>query len=165
MWNSDRLLVFACSNADRYDELEHFDADLWALTAVRAREVREQGGTIAAALGVGHLVADGYIDYRYIYMEPTIEPPDEIKRIVLHTHGRFDLSSGRAVEITAGRNAPCPCGSGRKFKHCANSDPDGTGVGLSAQSPTTGSFANRNLQGRREPSNPAVRLPQAWSQD
>jgi uncharacterized protein YecA (UPF0149 family) len=70
-------------------------------------------------LGVGHLVADGYIDYRYTYMEPPVETPDDLKRIVLHTYGRFDLISGRTVEITAARNDPCPCGSGRKFKHCA----------------------------------------------
>jgi hypothetical protein len=119
MWNGDRLLVYAGARADHYDELERFDADLWALTSVRSREVQEQGGQIAAALGVGHLVADGYIDYRYIYMEPPIEATDEIKRIVLHTYGRFDLATGRAVEVTAGRNDRCPCGSGRKFKHCA----------------------------------------------
>ena len=83
------------------------------------REVREQGGHIAAVLGVGYLVADGYTDYRYIYMEPPVEAPDDLKRIVLHAYGRFDLISGQAVEITAGRNDPCPCGSGRKFKHCA----------------------------------------------
>jgi hypothetical protein len=119
MWSGDRLLVFGCAPADRYDELERFDAELAAIACVRSREVREQGGLITAVLGVGHLIADGYIDYRYIYMEPPVDAPDDLKRIVLHTYGRFDLISGRAVEITAGRNDPCPCGSGRKFKHCA----------------------------------------------
>ena len=52
-------------------------------------------------------------------MMPPVEAPDELKRIVLHTYGRFDLASGRAVEIQADRNDPCPCGSGRKFKQCA----------------------------------------------
>lgn len=78
MWNGDRLLVFACAGAERYEELERFDTDLRGLTSVRSREVQEQGGQIAAALGVGHLVADGYIDCRYIYMEPPIEAPDEL---------------------------------------------------------------------------------------
>jgi len=119
MWNGDRLLVFACAGASRYEEIERFDADLAAITSVRSREVREQGGSIAAVLGVGHLVAEGYIDYRYIFMMPPVEAPDELKRIVLHTYGRFDLASGRAVEIQADRNDPCPCGSGRKFKQCA----------------------------------------------
>lgn len=118
MWSGDRLLVFGCARAERYDEIERFDANLAAIASVRSREVTEQGGQIAAVLGLGHLVADGYIDYRYIYMEPPVEAPDGLKRVILHTYGRFDLASRRVVEITAGRNDPCPCGSGRKFKHC-----------------------------------------------
>jgi hypothetical protein len=119
MWSGDRLLIFGCARKEVYEELEHFDADLAALASVRSREVREQGGHITAVLAVGHLVADGYIDYRYIYMEPPVDAPDNLKRVILHTYGRFDLASGRAVAIEAGRNDPCPCGSGRKFKHCA----------------------------------------------
>lgn len=118
MWSGDRLLVFGCARADQYDEIERFDADLAAVASVRCREVREQGGRISAVLAVGHLVADGYIDYRYVYMEPPIDAPDDLKRIVLHGYGRFDLASGRAVPVQAGRNDPCPCGSGRKFKYC-----------------------------------------------
>ena len=108
MWSGDRLLVFGCARADRYDEVERLDADLAAIVCVRSRKVREQGGLIAAVLGVGHLVADGYIDYRYIYMEPPVEAPDDLKRIVLHTYGRFDLTSGRTVEITAARERSVP---------------------------------------------------------
>lgn len=119
MWDDDRVLVFACARASEYEVIEHFDADIVALAAVRAREVREQGGHIVAVLAVGHLVADSYIDYRYGYMEPPVEVSDDTKRSVLHTYGRFDLASGRAIAIEAARNDPCPCGSGRKFKHCA----------------------------------------------
>jgi hypothetical protein len=118
MWNGDRLLVFGCAQADQYEDIEHFDADLAAVACVRSREVHEQGGNITAVLAIGHLVADGYIDYRYIYMEPPVEAPDDLKRVVLHTYGRFDLASGLAATIKAGRNDPCRCGSGRKFKYC-----------------------------------------------
>jgi uncharacterized protein YecA (UPF0149 family) len=69
-------------------------------------------------LATRHLVADEYTDYRYIYMEPPLDVPDDVKRDVLHMHGRFDVALGRAVPIEAARNEPCPCGSGRKFKHC-----------------------------------------------
>lgn len=44
--------------------------------------------------------------------------PEDLKQAVLHTFGRFDLAAGRAVTIAAGRNDPCPCGSGKKFKNC-----------------------------------------------
>jgi uncharacterized protein YchJ len=84
--------------------------------------VREQGGQIVATLSIGHLVADGYIDYRYVYAEPPLEIPDELSRIFLHSHSRLDLSSRRVEELRAGRNELCPCGSGRKFKHCDGSD-------------------------------------------
>lgn len=118
MWSGDRLLIFGCARVGEYEEIEHFDADLADVACVRSREVREQGGRITEALAVGLLVADGYIDYRYIYMEPPVDAPDILKRIILHTYGRFDLAAGRAVPIRAGRNDPCPCGSGRKFKVC-----------------------------------------------
>jgi SEC-C motif-containing protein len=118
MWSGDRLLVFGCAQVGEYEDIDRFDADLAALAAVRAREIHEQGGHITVVLSVGHLVADGYIDYRYIYMEPPLEAPEDLKQVVLHTFGRFDLAAGRAVTITAGRNDPCPCGSGKKFKNC-----------------------------------------------
>jgi hypothetical protein len=118
MWSGDRLLIFGCARGDEYEEIERFDADLAAVACVRSREVREQGGRIAAVVAVGHLVAGGYIDYRYVYVEPPVDAPDDLKRIILHTYGRFDLGAGRAVPIQAGWNDPCPCGSGRKFKVC-----------------------------------------------
>ena len=118
MFNNDRLLVFGCSKADLYDDLEHFNADLGTLACVRADEVRRQGGTISSVLAVGHLVGDGCIDYRYIYAEPPPDVPDEMRRFVLHHYGMFDLATGRAIEVKAGRNDPCPCGSGLKFKFC-----------------------------------------------
>jgi hypothetical protein len=119
MWSDERLLVYACARADQYDDIKSFDADIAALASVRAREVREQGGGIDAALATGHLVDDRYIDYRYVYMEPPRNVPDGIKRIMLHTYGRFDLASRRVLPVKAARNDPCPCGSGLKFKQCA----------------------------------------------
>jgi hypothetical protein len=118
MFNRDRLLVFGCSKANLYDDIEQFDADLGTLAWVRADEVHRQGGTISSVLAVGHLVADGFIDYRYIYTEPPPEVPEDLRRHVLHQYGMFDLATGRAIAVTAGRNDLCPCGSGLKFKFC-----------------------------------------------
>jgi hypothetical protein len=119
LWDNNRLFVFACARADVWTEIERFDADLAALACVRARELAEQGNTVELLLAVGHVVADGqYIDHRYIYMEPPREVPDELKSSVLHEYGRFDLARGKMLPIEAGRNEPCPCGSGKKFKNC-----------------------------------------------
>jgi len=118
MFNNDRLLVFGCSTAKRYDGPERFDADLGTLAWVRADEVHRQGGAISSVLAVGHLVGDGFVDYRYIYAEPPHFVPEDIRRFVLHHYGMFDLTTGRAIEVRAGRNDPCPCGSGLKFKLC-----------------------------------------------
>ncbi len=118
MFNHDQLLVFGCSKADLYDDLEHFNADLGTLAWVRADEIRRQGGTISSVLVVGHLVGDGFIDNRYIYAEPPPDVPDEMRRFVLHHYGMFDMATGKAIEVKAGRNDPCPCGSGLKFKLC-----------------------------------------------
>ncbi len=50
---------------------------------------------------------------------------ESLKSLVSHLEPRLgeihrkvmDIRSGR-VALTAGRNDPCPCGSGRKYKHC-----------------------------------------------
>lgn len=42
------------------------------------------------------------------------QPPADIMTIV----ARHDAERLQKALATAGRNAPCPCGSGRKFKHC-----------------------------------------------
>jgi hypothetical protein len=34
--------------------------------------------------------------------------------------------------MTVGRNDPCPCGSGKKFKKCCAANPERTAVGLAA---------------------------------
>lgn len=122
MWGGERLLVFGCSRAEEYEGFEQYDAHIAMLAAARSRQVREQGGRVIATLSVGHLVADGSIDYRYVYAEPPLDIPDELSRIYLHRHGRLDLPSGRVEELYAGRNDLCPCGSGRKFKHCDGSN-------------------------------------------
>jgi hypothetical protein len=81
--------------------------------------VRQQAGEITAVLAVGHLVGDGYIDYRYIYMEPPPDVPAEMVRLIRDEYGMFDLAAGGVCFPKAERNERCPCGSGLKFKHCS----------------------------------------------
>jgi SEC-C motif len=118
MVKNDRLLVFGCSRAELSEDLDRFNADLAILAWVRADEVRRQGDTISSVLAVGHLVGDGFIDYRYIYAETQPEVPEDMRRYILHRHGMLNLATGSATQVKAGRNDPCPCGSGLKFKVC-----------------------------------------------
>jgi uncharacterized protein YecA (UPF0149 family) len=36
--------------------------------------------------------------------------------------GGLVLAPARRTEAKVGRNAPCPCGSGKKYKHCCGGD-------------------------------------------
>ncbi len=94
MFNNERLFVFGCSPAESFADIEHFDAKLASLACVRAKEIRLQGRVITSLLAVGHIVGDGYIDYRYIYMEPPLDAPPELMRPISHEHGIFDLKTG-----------------------------------------------------------------------
>jgi hypothetical protein len=119
MFNNNRLFVFGCSPSSAFEDIGHFDAQLGSLACVRAEEVRQQAGEITAVLAVGHLVGDGYIDYRYIYMEPPPGVPAEMVRLIRHEYGMFDLAAGGVCFPKAEGNERCPCGSGLKFKHCS----------------------------------------------
>jgi hypothetical protein len=119
MFNNNRLFVFGCSPASAFEDIGHFDAQLASLACVRAEEVRQQEGEITAVLAVGQLVGDGYIDYRYIYLEPPPDVPAEIMRLIWHECGMFDLAAGSVRFPKAERNERCPCGSGLKFKDCS----------------------------------------------
>lgn len=118
MFNSERLFVFGCSPSDLFEDIEHFDAKLASLACVRAKQIGLQGNSITSLLAVGHIVGDGYIDYRYIYMEPPIDASPELMRSVGHEHGVFDPEAGQVNFPKAARNERCPCGSGLKFKYC-----------------------------------------------
>jgi preprotein translocase subunit SecA len=45
------------------------------------------------------------------------EEPDELKL----QHSSIETNSTDPVSSTISRNSPCPCGSGKKYKHCHGS--------------------------------------------
>jgi hypothetical protein len=118
MFNKEHLLVFACSHSDSFEDVERFDAQLTSLACVRAEEVRLQGGNVNALLAVGQLLGSGYIDYRYLYMAPPVDVPTDVMRTIQHQFGMFSMVSRTVTFPKAARNERCPCGSGRKYKHC-----------------------------------------------
>jgi preprotein translocase subunit SecA len=80
------------------------------------------------------------IDVTRVLMTVRIQPAEPIQELeqpalenVQYQHAEFDEATGEAAEVAAapatpqpvqhhlpkvGRNDPCPCGSGKKFKHC-----------------------------------------------
>ncbi|RKR07587.1 SEC-C motif-containing protein [Kushneria sinocarnis] len=75
--------------------------------------------------------AQGMVEFRAHYLEHDLEHEGgtvEARPAVLHERAQFRRSQGRWLYVdgvidpparaTAGRNAPCPCGSGKKYKKC-----------------------------------------------
>ncbi|MCI0641982.1 MAG: SEC-C domain-containing protein, partial [Gemmataceae bacterium] len=50
-----------------------------------------------------------------------------------------------------GRNEPCPCGSGKKFKHCCHARSFGNGIPQPRPVPTDGAFLRRGPEPPRKP--------------
>jgi hypothetical protein len=115
-----RLFVFACTTTSHVaDDVGMFEALVTNLASVRLDEAAAQDPGYTEGLAVGNLVADdGSVGYFYALLW---EPPgssQEGRSLVLHQHGRLDLGQAAVVPLNAGRNDPCPCGSGQKFKRC-----------------------------------------------
>jgi hypothetical protein len=114
-----RLSVYACDAASNYDDgLWEFEASLAILSTLRGHEVVASGRADVETLGIGILIGDGWIDYRYFYAVPPLDLPSEDRRRAEWRWGRMDFTAGRAVPLRVGRNDRCPCGSGKKYKVC-----------------------------------------------
>jgi hypothetical protein len=76
--------------------MTRFDSELALLSAVRGHEIAEQLGRTVPVLGIGHLVDPDGIDYRYVFQDPPLDVPDELRRTVEDERGILDLAQ-RAV--------------------------------------------------------------------
>jgi preprotein translocase subunit SecA len=56
--------------------------------------------------------------FRVQLRQPTAPPPRTALRTNLSTGGTGRKPVKTAASQTIGRNDPCPCGSGKKYKHC-----------------------------------------------
>ncbi len=113
-----RLTVYACDHADNHSDDESFVVKLAALLTVRAIEITEQGLPDLECAAIGVLQAEGWLDYKFVYITPPFEIRPDIRTEVEIGLGVFDLKSRRVRGLNVGRNVKCPCGSGRKFKVC-----------------------------------------------
>ena len=62
---------------------------------------------------------DGRVARTFVYVDgfSANDLPSELRWEVVRAHGQLTASGMMDVAQT-GRNSPCPCRSGRKFKHC-----------------------------------------------
>jgi hypothetical protein len=122
-WLADheRLFVYACDAFERYSDTKDFSIWLATTTQARREAVAEQTGRWVPAIGIGSLVRSdpAGVAYSYCYLDGELSPlPKDVRWAIEHDLGKLDLARRRTLRIKPGRNEPCPCGSGRKFKRC-----------------------------------------------
>jgi SEC-C motif len=62
-------------------------------------------GSVATSTRLVDALAFAEYDWKY---------DSELEELATHFQGKMMTASGRKI----GRNQPCPCGNGKKFKHC-----------------------------------------------
>ncbi|MEX2255037.1 MAG: SEC-C domain-containing protein [Acidimicrobiia bacterium] len=114
----NRLLVYACVGEDELTESE-FASDLLALTTTRCLEASTYYGRHVETLGVGvRVLREEGVEYNYQLILEPVAVPEDLRRNVEWTYGAINLRLGTNRQLTPGRNEPCPCLSGRKYKQC-----------------------------------------------
>lgn len=63
-------------------------------------------------------VNKGHTQFELLGIEEPIEDPDNIDLDMNEELIEFSLKPEPIRKVKIGRNQPCPCGSGRKYKHC-----------------------------------------------
>ena len=104
---------------DHLDEMEHVKREI-GLRAYGQHDPVIEYRTVGSELYEGMLDAIKRDTVRYVL---SVKPRPEIKRVQvakpLDTGGDGSLSKKPVTaKKTPGRNDPCPCGSGKKYKHC-----------------------------------------------
>ncbi len=104
---------------DHLDEMEHVKREI-GLRAYGQHDPAVEYRNVASELYEGMLEAIKRDTVRYVL---SVQPRTEIKREQvakpLDTGGDGSLkNTGTRAKKVPGRNDPCPCGSGKKYKHC-----------------------------------------------
>lgn len=119
----DRLAFFYDVEADPevpYIDRSHI-ADVGMYGTLRHVQSLETGaplGTVTLAVGIRHHEQFGR-RYAFALLDgPAPDLPIEQRRVLEAWHGRYDFGRRRMFASLPGRNDPCGCGSGLKFKRC-----------------------------------------------
>ncbi|GAA0970295.1 hypothetical protein GCM10009555_018950 [Acrocarpospora macrocephala] len=114
----DKLLVYLCGSEKHWRDQFQWTAELFYLTLVRMNEWAETRKTKVEALGIGvREVAHG-VEYTHVYLDGVSHVPKGIREKIEWNYGVANHMFGHTRPFSPGRNDPCPCGSGRKFKRC-----------------------------------------------
>jgi hypothetical protein len=98
--NHEHVLVLAADRLSNHPGgVGEFDSELALLSAVRGHEVAEQAGATVPVLGVGHLLDDDGIFYRYLFQDPPADVPEGLRRATELRRGRLDLAARGIVEV------------------------------------------------------------------
>lgn len=119
----DRLVFYydveEAENPPDLDELHIAEiAAYGCLRHIQALETGAAKDTKTLAVGIRHHELRGR---RYAFALYAGSPPPmaaETRRALEADHGVYDHGRGRTTSWYPGRNQLCPCGSGRKYKHC-----------------------------------------------
>ncbi|MDD6484578.1 MAG: SEC-C metal-binding domain-containing protein, partial [Clostridiales bacterium] len=108
---------------DHLDEMEHVKREI-GLRAVGQHDPVVEYRTVGTELYEGMLESIKRDTVRYVLSaQPRIKIEREQVAKPVDTGGDGSLkSSGKKASKEPGRNDPCPCGSGRKYKHCCGKD-------------------------------------------
>ena len=120
---NDRPLVFMCDLVENHADRQSWISHLGGLTSLRAAEWREQMRDRKPVLGIGIRIMGEHDEYSYLLADSYVKIPASLRRAL---EWRFGVANFRAFQtrrLIVGRNDPCPCGSGRKYKRCHGSSP------------------------------------------
>jgi hypothetical protein len=114
----NRPLIYICDYAKNAVSIKDWRGQLFALTALRASEWREQARKDVSVLGISVRVGSNGNEYTYALLRRGSRFPNDLRRSTQWLFGAANFATFEAHNLKLGRNEPCPCGSGWKYKHC-----------------------------------------------
>lgn len=113
----NRPLIYMCDNTQDWLDKQAWLDKLLGLTALRASEWRTQMNGKQPVLGIGVRTMGLDREYSYVLVSKAQMPPD-LSRILQWKFGKANFRTFQTTPLSVGRNEQCPCGGGRKYKHC-----------------------------------------------
>jgi hypothetical protein len=118
----DRPLIYMCDVTTTWANRKAWLASLLGLTALRALEWREQKNSKPPVMGVGVRVMSSQREYSYVLVQHVGRMPVKLRRSMEWSFGVANFRVFETRPLRIGRNEPCPCGDGRKYKNCHGRD-------------------------------------------
>ncbi|MEV5743030.1 SEC-C domain-containing protein [Microbispora rosea] len=114
----NKILVYLHGSEQQCSDQMQWTSELTFLTLTRLHEWTETYNTKAVALGVGTRETEGGIEYTHVYLEGAGGLTKDIRDTIEWKYGVHNFRFGHVRRYEPGRNAMCPCRSGKKYKRC-----------------------------------------------